>query len=781
MALVLLVLAAGGLGTAVTTVSVQRAEQRNAAQAMDDNTMLVCRSLLKELQHYSDVVQDVAAGFDAQHDVDRIDFDTITSDFSSARLPGASSILFLAPATGGQVPALQRYWRARGAQGLTLVPGATGNDEHVFRIFTRTLDGVATPAGVDVAVAAEAADALSIAQRTGAVTISRAYVLLKDRGLPLAQQQMSFIVTAPVYAPTADGRKGALRGWVALAVHGSDFLQSSIAEQTSDAVSVALAERRDGVDVPIVTVGRPDPRPELIRHRMIYVAQREWRLTVTPADRLLSTSDRRMDTIALLGGSVLTLLVTALVTLLVGGRNRALTRVEDATAALRTDIKRRQVVERTLREREDELRRLALHDPLTGLANRTALDARLAVALQADEPIGLLLIDLNGFKPINDTYGHDAGDLVLTEFSRLLHDVVRTDDVVARIGGDEFVVLLAEVPDEPHAVSVAQRILTAAAASPVRVDEDTLPIRASIGVTAARPGDTPKELLRRADVAMYHAKRTGSHSLAVHDPSMVDRRAADAALADDVSVALERGELRVVYQPIVGLLDGSPVAAETLLRWEHPRHGMVPPDRFVPLAERNGSITAIGLWVLDQACRQALQWDVRYVSVNMSPRQLQEPTIVQDVLGVLRHTGLPPEQLVLEVTESVIVDETAGIPALRELRSYGIRIAIDDFGTGYSSLHYLTRMPVDILKIDRSFVSELNGTPEGAAVTEAVLRLSHALHLTTIAEGIETPAQAQELRRLGCDTGQGYLYARPQPAAELRGFATPLDGQPLPL
>jgi EAL domain-containing protein (putative c-di-GMP-specific phosphodiesterase class I) len=234
-----------------------------------------------------------------------------------------------------------------------------------------------------------------------------------------------------------------------------------------------------------------------------------------------------------------------------------------------------------------------------------------------------------------------------------------------------------------------------------------------------------------------------------------------------VATALQAGQLHVVYQPIVDLADGRPRAAEALLRWEHPRLGPVPPDRFIPIAERNGSINAIGLWVLDQACRRAVAWDTDYISVNLSPRQLQEPTVVHDVLAVLRRTGLAPERLVLEVTESAIVDETAGIPALRALRSYGIRIAIDDFGTGYSSLHYLTRMPVDILKIDRSFVSELNGTPEGAAVTEAVLRLSQALHLTTIAEGIETEEQAAELRALGCGRGQGYLYAPPLPADRL--------------
>ncbi|MFI5931125.1 putative bifunctional diguanylate cyclase/phosphodiesterase [Actinoplanes sp. NPDC051494] len=778
LALVLLVLLSGAGGTALATIMVHRSESHNADRAMDDYTTLVCRAVLDEVQHYSDALADLAGGINAQNDMDRNAFTTITAGLSGVRLPGASYVAFMVPATTAEVPAVQRYWRARGADGLVLDPAA-GVDEHSFVVFSRAFDGVPGRDGTDMTNAAEPMEALTSARQTGTMTVSKAYILLKDRSLPQAQQQMSFAITLPVYGKGLDGRKGDLRGWVVMGVHLTDFLHESIAEQTEQAVSVDLFEHVSGTDLSIVKVGVPDTTSSLVRQRTVFVSNREWRLTIRPTVGLLSASERRMDTIAAGGGALVTLLVTALVTVLVTARNRALTQVEHATAALRGDIRRRQEVERQLREREDELERLALHDPLTGLANRTALDVRLGTELRGDKRIGLLLIDLNGFKPINDVYGHDAGDLVLTEFSRLLLDSVRTEDVVARIGGDEFVVLLADVPDESHALTVAQRILTAAAGNPVRIGEDTLPIRASIGVTAVRPGDTAKELQRRADVAMYHAKRTGSHNLAVHDPSMIDRRSADAALGDDVSVALERGELHVVYQPIVDLDNGRPVAAETLLRWRHPRHGNVPPDRFIALAERNGSINAIGLWVLDQACRQAREWDVRYVSVNMSPRQLQEPTIVHDVLAVLRRTGLDPSKLVLEVTESVIVDETAGIPALRELRSYGIRIAIDDFGTGYSSLHYLTRMPVDILKIDRSFVNELNGTPEGAAVTEAVLRLSQALHLTTIAEGIETPAQAKELRELGCDTGQGYLYAPPRPAAELEGFATVLDGHPV--
>src|ERR1043165_6361088 len=217
---------------------------------------------------------------------------------------------------------------------------------------------------------------------------------------------------------------------------------------------------------------------------------------------------------------------------------------------------------------------------------------------------------------------------------------------------------------------------------------------------------------------------------------MTDRRAADAQLAEDLSGALERGELHVLYQPLVDLADTRPVGAEALVRWHHPRLGVVSPAQFIPIAERSGTITDIGLFVLEAACRQVTEWDGLYVSVNLSPRQLQEQTLVADVLDVLARTGLAPDRLVLEITESALVDESAGIAKLRALRDHGIHVAIDDFGTGYSSLHYLTRLPVDILKIDRSFVAELNGTPEGSGITEAILRLSQVLHLNTVADGI---------------------------------------------
>ncbi|MFI5930740.1 putative bifunctional diguanylate cyclase/phosphodiesterase [Actinoplanes sp. NPDC051494] len=409
-------------------------------------------------------------------------------------------------------------------------------------------------------------------------------------------------------------------------------------------------------------------------------------------------------------------------------------------------------------------RELVVTDVLTGLANRTGLDNAITRSLRRHETGALLLIDLDGFKLVNDAYGHPAGDHFLVTFAHHLRANVRHGDTCARIGGDEFAVWLPGAVDPE---SVAERLLDTPA---VTLDDDTVPIRASIGVTDGTEQDTVKDLMRRADLAMYHAKRAGTHTFTSYDPAMTDRRAEDAALAEDLRHALERGELHVLYQPIVELAGGRTAGAEALLRWAHPTRGPISPVRFIPLAERSGDISGIGLWVLEQAL--TVRPDGGYMSVNLSPRQLQDPTLVHDVLAVLRRTGTDPRDLVLEITESALVDDTHA-PVLQALREHGIRVAIDDFGTGYSSLQYLTRLPVDILKIDRAFVAELNGTPEGRAIAEAVIRLAQVLHLDTIAEGIETTEQAAELRTLGCDRGQGYLYAKPLTADALLSGNTP--------
>ncbi|GAB2565947.1 hypothetical protein Aab01nite_46880 [Paractinoplanes abujensis] len=410
-------------------------------------------------------------------------------------------------------------------------------------------------------------------------------------------------------------------------------------------------------------------------------------------------------------------------------------------------------------------------DPLTGLVNRVGLNRRLTQALRRGEPIALLLIDLDGFKAVNDSYGHNTGDLLLLEFAATLRANVRGSDLACRIGGDEFVVLQHAVTGEGDVTALARRIQAAAAGNPIRAGERTVTARASIGAALATAGEDGDELRHRADIAMYQAKRAGRHELVIHRPGMLDRRADDAALGQDLEAAVNSGQLRVLYQPMIELATGVPVGAEALVRWHHPVRGVVAPLDFIPIAEQTGAITDVGLYVLEQACREALNWaGDAYVSVNLAARQMQDPALVPAVLDVLDRTGLSPGRLILEITESAIVDDRVAIPAIEELRRHGIRFAIDDFGTGYSSLQYLSRLPADTLKVDRSFVAELDNDGKDSAITEAIIRLADILDLSTVAEGIETPEQAAELRRLGCHTGQGFLYARPLPPDDVRRY-----------
>ncbi|EXG83014.1 putative bifunctional diguanylate cyclase/phosphodiesterase [Cryptosporangium arvum] len=415
-------------------------------------------------------------------------------------------------------------------------------------------------------------------------------------------------------------------------------------------------------------------------------------------------------------------------------------------------------------------------DPLTGLANLTGLKAAARRAQQRREPVALLLLDLDGFKQINDRYGHEVGNSVLVEFARTLRGAIRGHDTAARVGGDEFVILQTGATTEAQAVVVAERVLAALADTTVRVGDETIPIRTSIGLALGSATDSPQELQHKADLAMYESKRAGTHGWKAYDESMTDRRNRDALLAAELERAGD--QLSVLYQPLVDLSGGGAVAVETLLRWQHPTLGAISPAEFVPIAERSGAIDDIGRRVLDLACRQVRAWIEAgadpdfYASVNVSPRQLEDPAFLDDVLTVLERSGLAPRNLVLEITETAIVDQRTAIPVLTALRERGIRIAIDDFGTGYSALHYLTRLPVDVLKIDGSFIAQLNGTRQGAAVTEAIIRLGRILELTTVGEGIETAAQAAELQALGCAIGQGYLFARPATAADLDPMIT---------
>jgi diguanylate cyclase (GGDEF)-like protein/PAS domain S-box-containing protein len=421
------------------------------------------------------------------------------------------------------------------------------------------------------------------------------------------------------------------------------------------------------------------------------------------------------------------------------------------------------------RTAEEQLRRQALYDPLTGLANRASFNERLERAVNTrkapGERTGLLFVDLNGFKSINDRFGHHVGDGVLRALAERMHGVVRAGDTAARLGGDEFAVILERVGEAVDVSAIAQR-LHATLAEPLEIEDRRLVVEASIGISL---GDDPLELLKQADAAMYRAKVSPGVGFAFFDPGLDKAALIRFRRTGELGEALDRGELHVHYQPIVELDTGETGGYEALLRWEHPMHGLIPPGEFIPLAEGSGSIVPIGAFVLREACLHAakLGTDERplEMAVNVSARQLQHPDFVGHVEKALALSGLSPERLVLEITESVVLDTGDVEQRLDLLRAKGIKIALDDFGTGYGSLAYLQRLPIDIVKIDRSFTATVDTDAHGRALLQAIVGFGNALGTRLVAEGIERPGQDEVVQQLGCQSGQGFHYGRPAPAA----------------
>src|SRR4051794_18746426 len=425
---------------------------------------------------------------------------------------------------------------------------------------------------------------------------------------------------------------------------------------------------------------------------------------------------------------------------------------------------------------EEQLAHQAFHDPVTNLANRALFAERVrhAVARSRREDNGpaVIFLDLDDFKTINDSLGHAAGDQVLREVAQRLDASIRSSDTAARFGGDEFAVLLEDVDSPQEAADTAERILDALTL-PVQLDQKEIVVRASLGISVAN-GDTPSdsdEMTRNADAAMYIAKRDGKGGYRLFEPAMHEGVLARLELRADLQRAMTGGQLELHYQPVVHLSDGSVSGVEALLRWRHPERGLVAPDQFIPLAEEMGLIVPIGRWVLREGCRQAALLRRKLpahpdltMSINLSVRQLQHSDIVGDVRDALEQSELEPGALTLEITESVMIADTdLAVERLRELKALGIRLAMDDFGTGYSSLSYLSRLPVDILKMDRSFL-RADASPAESELATAVVALGKTLNLEVVAEGIEFEEQWHSLRDLECELGQGFFFARPMDA-----------------
>jgi diguanylate cyclase (GGDEF)-like protein/PAS domain S-box-containing protein len=434
---------------------------------------------------------------------------------------------------------------------------------------------------------------------------------------------------------------------------------------------------------------------------------------------------------------------------------------------------------------QERLRHQAMHDPLTRLPNRALFLERLGTAMRGREPggrVALCYMDLDGFKVINDSLGHHVGDdLLVAVAERLAWSARGEDQLVARMGGDEFVILIPESAGTEQAINVADRALDALT-NPIRISGHELSVSASIGIVErAVDGQTPAELMRDADVTLYWAKAEGKGQWAVFDPARNATEVAQFRLSATMPSALEREEFYVEYQPLVGLHEFGVVGVEALARWWHPDLGRLGPDRFIGLAEETGLIVSLGRWVLRRACWQAKEWQdefgdaAPFVSVNLAVRQSRDPNLLSDVAMILEETGLEPSRLQLELTESAVMG-TADEPldALRTLSQMGVRIAIDDFGTGYSNLAYLRHLPVHELKIAGSFMEGLreadSADPVDARIVGTLVDLAHTLGLTVTAEGVETHAQARRMAEIGCETGQGYFFARPCSPERIRAF-----------
>ncbi|BCJ42064.1 hypothetical protein GCM10010168_65600 [Actinoplanes ianthinogenes] len=437
------------------------------------------------------------------------------------------------------------------------------------------------------------------------------------------------------------------------------------------------------------------------------------------------------------------------------------------------------------KELQDQLVHEAYHDPLTQLANRALFRDQAATALRRSTELTVLHLDLDGFKRVNDSLGHLAGDQLLVQIADRIQACVRGEDLVARFGADEFAVLI----ETSDAETVARRILDDLEA-PVEVGTRRIHVRASIGLADATLLDEPdaEQLLRNADLAMHHAKAAGGSAFVSFRAQMQEGLVERLELENDLRAALENHDLRLHYQPTVDLDTSEVVGFEALVRWPHPTRGMINPLDFIPIAEATGMIVPLGRWVLHEACRQAVEWSAAAggrplkMSVNVSVRQFDQPDFAETVAAVLAETGMPADRLCLEMTESVLMTDTeANLEQLVRLKALGLTLAIDDFGTGYSSLAYLRRFPVDTLKIDRSFVERLGGVLTGdTALTDTIVRLGKSLGMATVAEGIEEFGQLAALREMGCGFAQGYYFSRPVPAAEagrlfLEGADTPVE------
>jgi diguanylate cyclase (GGDEF)-like protein len=566
-------------------------------------------------------------------------------------------------------------------------------------------------------------------------------------------------------------RRSALVGWVSSSFDIPTLIRSAVGEHRG--LAVTLYHSNPGQRTELMgRTGAPSTSKSFTDETTLQI-DGTWIAKVTGANAESGLSANAQGLLVLLAGTIVSLLLCALVIVLMRSRERALGMVEEKTG---------------------QLRHQALHDALTGLPNRVlALDRAeqmLARARRQNIPVAALYVDIDGFKQVNDTFGHAAGDELLQIVATRLAGVVREGDTAARLSGDEFVVLVEGSALDAGAELVAERLLEVLR-QPYDIEMNgelgrQLSITPSIGVASGLRGDAV-ELLRDADLALYEAKAAGRNCYVLFKSGMQTAAQDKLTLEMELAEALKDEQLFLLYQPTFDLQSESVIGVEALIRWRHPTRDVIPPVEFIPIAEESGLIVPIGRWVLQEACRQAATWHEQGhrigMSVNVSGRQLDYDKLIDDVRLALEHSGLDPNALTLEITETTLMrDAEATARRLQELKQLGVRIAIDDFGTGYSSLAYLRQFPVDALKIDRSFIGGIAASKEAAALIRTLVQLGKTLQIETLAEGIEDQVQLETLQREHCDHGQGFLFSRPLEVSAVEAFlqSSSTSTQPLP-
>ena len=560
-------------------------------------------------------------------------------------------------------------------------------------------------------------------------------------------------------------RTASTRGWVVSSFDVGTLLQQALGHNHGLRVRVQYTNP----DGRLVDVARLGHAAGSLTQRKVLDFDGHWTITVTGAPIVSGVTPAVQGVLISVAGVIVTLLLSLLILTLSRSRERALAMVAEKTG---------------------QLRHQALHDALTGLPNRVLAidraDQMLARARRADQPIAVLYIDIDGFKHINDTFGHAVGDTFLKAVAARLETVVRAGDTAARLAGDEFVVLLEASTLDAGPELVAERVLDVLR-EPYDLTEEIgrdLSVTASIGVAYGQH-ETAEELLADADVALYAAKEAGRNQYVTYESGMQTAAQDRITLEMDLADAIAAEELFMVYQPTFDLKSERTTGVEALLRWRHAERGVIAPDVFIPIAERSGLILSIGRWVLHTATLQAAEWRARgydlAISVNVSGRQLDHDELVEDVRSALTESGLEPSALTVEITETALMkDPEATARRLNAVKDLGVRVAVDDFGTGYSSLAYLRQFPVDTLKIDRAFVQGIASSKESAALIQTLIDLGKTLGLETLGEGIEDLAQLEHLQRARCDSGQGFLFARPLEAEALTEFLSSRPADQLP-